>query len=143
MQLVNLNFFGGDSRRGERGVLSNPARGPTSSLDNVDVVVGIGERLGCRAFNALYGSRVDGVSAAEQDETAVEQLARAATAVPAHRRLGAGRTAVSGPPAIRCRTAADALAVVHRVREQAGAGDVAIAGATCTTSRSTATTWTR
>ncbi|KEI45148.1 hydroxypyruvate isomerase family protein [Saccharopolyspora rectivirgula] len=122
VQLVSLNFFGGDMPAGERGVLSNPARADEFA-DNVDVVVGIGERLGCRAFNALYGSRVDGVSAAEQDETAVEQLARAATAV---QRIGGSVLVepLSGTPGYPLRTAADALAVVHRVREQAGAGDV-------------------
>ena len=39
-------------------------------VDNLDVVVGIGERLGCRAFNALYGLRNDECTAAEADALA-------------------------------------------------------------------------
>ncbi|MFG2833343.1 TIM barrel protein, partial [Streptomyces sp. NPDC048434] len=48
---------------------------------NVPVAVEFGRSLGCTAFNALYGNRVAGVSAAEQDELALENLAFAARAV--------------------------------------------------------------
>ena len=48
--------------------------------DNIDVTIGIGERLGCKAFNALYGNRVDGSSAEEQDELGAENLRLAARA---------------------------------------------------------------
>ena len=67
VQLIGLNFAAGDMPAGDRGLVSWPARSG-EFRDNVDVTVGIGERLGCRAFNALYGNRVEGVSAAEQDE---------------------------------------------------------------------------
>ena len=78
VQLVGLNFFAGDlRRRATAGVVSCPARSG-EFRDNVDVAVGIGERLGCRAFNALYGNRVDGVDRGAQDELATENLALAA-----------------------------------------------------------------
>lgn len=43
--------------------------------DDVDVTVGIGERPGCRASTALYGDRVDEAEPADQDASAVEDLA--------------------------------------------------------------------
>ena len=60
VQLVGLNFFAGDMPGGDRGLVSWPARS-AEFRDNIDVTVGIGERLGCRAFNALYGNRIDDV----------------------------------------------------------------------------------
>ena len=56
VQLIGLNFAAGDMPGGDRGLVSWPARSG-EFRDNVDVTVGIGERLGCRAFNALYGNR--------------------------------------------------------------------------------------
>jgi hydroxypyruvate isomerase len=118
VSLVGLNFFAGDMPAGDRGVLSNPDRAGEFA-DNVDVAIGIGERLGCRAFNALYGNRIDGVEAAAQDEVATESLVRAAK--------GAARIGgtvliepVSGMPAYPLKTAADALAVIDRVHNAGG-----------------------
>ena len=62
VQLIGLNFAAGDMPSGDRGLVSWPARSG-EFRDNVDVTIGIGERLGCRAFNALYGNRVDDVDA--------------------------------------------------------------------------------
>src|SRR5688572_27052407 len=59
VQLTGLNFNAGNMPGGDRGLVSWPARS-TEFQDNIDVVAGIGERLGCKAFNALYGNRVDG-----------------------------------------------------------------------------------
>jgi hydroxypyruvate isomerase len=101
---------------GDRGLVSWPARSG-EFRDNVDVTVGIGERLGCRAFNALYGNRVeDDTAAAEQDELATENLAIAARAA---KRIEATVLVepVSGAPRYPLRTAADVLAVVDRVGE--------------------------
>ena len=67
VQLVGLNFFAGDMAGGDRGLVSWPGRS-AEFRDNIDVTVGIGERLGCKAFNALYGNRVDDASPQEQDE---------------------------------------------------------------------------
>ena len=78
--LVGLNFFAGDMPAGDRGLVSWPARS-AEFRDNIPVVAAIGERLGCTAFNALYGNRVDGASAAEQDDLAAENLTLAAQGV--------------------------------------------------------------
>ncbi|MEV6415872.1 TIM barrel protein [Kribbella sp. NPDC051718] len=116
VQLVGLNFFAGDMPAGDRGLVSSPKRSG-EFRDNVDVTVGIGEQLGCRAFNALYGNREDGVAAREQDELAVENLALAARA--------AGRIdatvlvePVSGAERYPLRTAADVLGVIDQVQVQ-------------------------
>src|SRR3954466_4186340 len=79
VSLIGLNFAAGDMPGGDRGLVSWPARS-AEFRDNVDVAVGIGERLGCRAFNALYGNRVEGVRPEEQDELGAENLAIAARA---------------------------------------------------------------
>lgn len=113
VQLSGLNFFAGDMAEGDRGLVSWVGR-EAEFADNVDVVVGIGEQLGCRAFNALYGLRVDGVSAEAADELGAANLRLAADRVAA-----IGGTVllepVSGAPAYPLTTAADALAVIDRV----------------------------
>jgi len=115
VQLIGLNFAAGDMPGGDRGLVSWPARSG-EFRDNVEVAVGIAERLGCRAFNALYGNRVEGVSAAEQDELGAENLAIAARAA---KRIGGTVLVepVSGAPRYPLRTAADALAAVDRAGE--------------------------
>lgn len=119
VQLVGLNFAAGDMPGGDRGLVSWPARS-AEFRDNVDVTVGIGERLGCRAFNALYGNRVEGVDPAEQDELGAAQVAVAARA--AARVDGTVLVEpVSGAPRYPLRTAADVLAVLDRVRDEHGA----------------------
>lgn len=116
VRLVGLNFFAGDMPGGDRGLVSWPARG-AEFRDNVDVVVGLGERLGCRAFNALYGNRTDDSTPEEQDALAAEHLARAARAV---RRIGGTVLVepVSGAPRYPLLTAADALAAIDRAGEE-------------------------
>ncbi|OBG29584.1 hydroxypyruvate isomerase family protein [Mycobacterium sp. 852002-51057_SCH5723018] len=118
VQLSGLNFMAGDMAAGDRGILSDPAL-LTAFRDNVDVAVGIAERLGTRAFNALYGNRIEGLSPATQDDVAADSLAYAAEAA---RRIGATVLIepVSGAPRYPIKTAADAVAVVDRVRERAG-----------------------
>lgn len=120
VRLVGLNFFAGDMPGGDRGLVSWPARS-AEFIDNIDVVIGIGERLGCRAFNALYGNRIDGVAPAEQDELAVANLARAARAAA---RIGGTVLVepVSGAPRYPLLKAAHALDVIDR----AGAPNVAL-----------------
>ncbi|WP_448638533.1 hydroxypyruvate isomerase family protein [Geodermatophilus sp. URMC 63] len=118
VQLVGLNFSAGDMPAGDRGLVSWPARSQ-EFRDNVEVTVGIGEQLGCRAFNALYGNRVDDDSPEHQDEFAVENLALAGRAAG---RIGGTVLVepVSGAPRYPLRTAADALGVIDRVAEQTG-----------------------
>lgn len=122
VQLVGLNFFAGDMPAGDRGAVSWPAKAAEFRA-NIDVTIGIGERLGCRAFNALYGNRVDGVDANEQDELAVANLAEAGRAAA---RIGGTVLIepVSGAPRYPLRTAADAIAVIDRVAEQTGVRDL-------------------
>ena len=78
------------------------------------ITAGIGERLGTKAFNALYGNRIEGVAPEKQDETATENLALAGKAAD---RLGAVVLVepVSGAPAYPLKRAADAVAVIDRV----------------------------
>ena len=118
VQLAGLNFFAGDMPGGDRGLVSWPERSQ-EFRDNVDVTTGIGERLGCRAFNALYGNRVEGTDPAAQDELAAANLAVAGRAVA---RIGGTVLVepVSGAPRYPLRTAADAVAVIDRVADGAG-----------------------
>lgn len=122
VQLVGLNFFAGDMPAGERGVLSDPGR-CSEFVDNVAVAAGIGDRLGCHAFNALYGNRIDAVGSSTQDDQATDNLAHAAKAV-----SGIGGTVliepVSGMPAYPLKTADDAVAVIDRVRRESGADNL-------------------
>src|SRR5215472_1585289 len=73
VRLVGLNFFAGDMPAGDRGLLSWPGRA-AEFRDNVEVVVAIGEQLGCRAFNALYGNRDPASTSGRQDELALGNL---------------------------------------------------------------------
>lgn len=115
VQLVGLNFFAGDMPAGDRGLVSWPARS-AEFRDNIAVTLGIGERLGCTAFNALYGNRVEGVAPEEQDELGAENLALAAQAAA---RIGGTVLVepVSGAERYPLLTAAEALAVIDRAGE--------------------------
>jgi hydroxypyruvate isomerase len=124
VSLVGLNFFAGDMPGGDRGLVSWPARS-AEFRDNIDVTVGVGEQLGCRAFNALYGNRQDGVTPAEQDALGTENLALAAAAAA---RIGGTVLVepVSGADRYPLRTAADALAVIDRATEAGGRDNIAL-----------------
>ncbi len=122
VQLVGLNFFAGDMPGGDRGLVSWPARSG-EFRDNVEVTIGIGERLGCRAFNALYGNRVEDADPAAQDELATENLAIAGRA--AARIGGTGLVEpVSGASRYPLLTAADAVGVIDRVAAQTGVANL-------------------
>jgi len=127
VSLVGLNFFAGDMPGGDRGLVSWPARS-VEFRDNIPLVAAIGERLGCKAFNALYGNRSDdaaGVSAERQDDLAAENLALAAQGV-----AGIGGTVllepVSGAPRYPLLTAADAATVVARVSADGGPTNIGL-----------------
>src|SRR5258707_2388737 len=79
VQLTGLNFAAGDMPAGDRGILSDPAL-TQAFRDNVDIAIGIAESLGTRAFNALYGNRLDDYSPEAQDDVGTENLAYAARA---------------------------------------------------------------
>jgi hydroxypyruvate isomerase len=122
VQLTGLNFNAGNMPGGDRGLVSWPARS-AEFLDNIDVVAGIGERLGCKAFNALYGNRVDGESAEKQDAIGAGNLATAAACVA---RIGGTvlLEPVSGAPKYPLLTADDALKVITRVKHESGVGNI-------------------
>ncbi len=124
VQLAGLNFFAGDMPAGDRGVVSWPGR-RSEFLANVAMTINIGERLGCRAFNALYGNRIDDVAPAVQDDLAAENLGIAARAA-----ASIGGTVlvepVSGAAHYPLLTAAEALAVVQRVRAEAGVDSIGL-----------------
>ncbi|MFC4337706.1 hydroxypyruvate isomerase family protein [Salininema proteolyticum] len=84
VELTGLNFAD-DIPGGFRGLLSNPGRSG-EFRDNIDVTVGIAERLGTTKLNALYGVRLDDVADSEQDELAVVNYGHAAKAA---QRIGA------------------------------------------------------
>lgn len=79
-QLKGLNFWAGNMKDGDRGRLSSP--GYSSEVaDNADIVSAIGQRTGCRNFNALYGLREHNCAKEVQDEIAIKNLQTAAEAV--------------------------------------------------------------
>ena len=123
VQLGALNFDAGAMDAGERGLLSLPHRGADFRA-NVQVVAGIGERLGCRLFNALYGNRDPRYSAEEQDAEALRNLREAAEGVAPF-----GGTVLleplSGAPDYPLQTSAHAYAVLERAHD-AGIGNVAL-----------------
>ena len=113
VRLVGLNVAAGDMAAGDRGLLSWPGR-QRELLDSVDIAVGIAGQLGTVVLNALYGNRVDGHTAQEQDELALSSLTAAATAAA---RVGATvlLEPLSGAPRYPLRTAQDVVDVITRV----------------------------
>jgi hydroxypyruvate isomerase len=79
VELISLNFHAGDMAAGERGIVSHPARA-AQFRENVSAAVEIAARTGCTRLNAPYGRRLPGVSAAEQDAVALDNLRFAAEA---------------------------------------------------------------
>ncbi|GAB3134816.1 TIM barrel protein [Tsukamurella serpentis] len=113
VRLTGLNFAAGDMPGGDRGILSDPARA-AEFRDNIAITIGIGQRLGTPAFNALYGNRIDGMHPGAQDDVADENLAAAARAAAAIDAVVLIEP-VSGAPRYPLKTAADAIAVIDRV----------------------------
>lgn len=116
VQLTGLNFNAGDMPGGDRGLVSWPARS-VEFRDNLDVVAGIGGRLGCTGFNALYGNRTPDSTPEEQDALGVENLVLAAAAV-----APIGGTVllepVSGAEHYPVKTARDALEIIGKVHAE-------------------------
>ncbi len=79
-RLVGLNFYAGQLPGPDRGALSLPGAESDRFRANVEVAAEFAASVGCRALNALYGNRVDGVDPAVQDELALDNLALAARA---------------------------------------------------------------
>lgn len=118
VRLVGLNVFAGDMPNGDKGIISWPGR-EAEVRENAALAAEIGRRLGCTAFNALYGLRQEGHDPAAQDELALANLAAVAEAV-----TPIGGTVllepVSGTPSgtggYPLRTAADVLEVIENLR---------------------------
>ena len=119
VELVALNGFAGNMRAGDRGIASWPGR-RREFLDNLDVVIGIGARLGCRQFNMLYGNRIEGADAAGQDDLALENLADAARAAQQVEGVVLVEP-LSGAPQYPLRLADEVLAVLDRLPPQCAA----------------------
>ena len=79
VQLVALNFYAGELARGERGIVSHPARAEEFRR-NIPACVEIARRTGCTRLNAPYGTRLAGVDHDTQDAVAIDNLRLAAEA---------------------------------------------------------------
>jgi len=114
-QLVGLNFFAGDMPAGERGIVSHPDR-KDEFRASVVTASEIGEALGCKAFNALYGLTLDDSSSGNQQAAALDNLEFAAETVGE-----IGGTVllepVSGAERYPLKTAADVTAIIRELRE--------------------------
>ncbi|OIJ65209.1 TIM barrel protein [Streptomyces mangrovisoli] len=126
VRLTGLNFYAGQLPGPDRGALSVPGTESARFRANIEVAAAFAESLECRALNALYGNRVDGVDPAEQDALALENLALAARAA---NRIGATLLieALNRPesPRYPLLDAASAVAVADRVNEATGLGNAA------------------
>ena len=77
LTLVSLNLTHGDRSAGEHGLAA--ILGQQSRFrDSLEVAIAIARRLGCVAFNALYGNRTGEFPDGLLDATAVENVAYAA-----------------------------------------------------------------
>ncbi|MGO4633963.1 TIM barrel protein [Streptomyces sp. 2RAF24] len=79
-QLVGLNFYAGQLPGPDRGAVSVPGEESDRFRANIDIAADFAASVGCKALNALYGNRVEGVDPAVQDELALENLVLAARA---------------------------------------------------------------
>ena len=122
--LSALNFFAGDLFGPDCGVASVPARAG-EFRENVALAIELGGRLGTRRFNALFGNRVEGADPAEQDELGVESLIAAAAAARAIDGIVMVEP-VSGAKPYPLRTAADAMAIVERVRREGATENIGL-----------------
>jgi hydroxypyruvate isomerase len=125
VRLVGLNFFAGDMAAGDRGVVSH-VHEIERFRANVDVVVDIAQRTGCRVLNALYGNRFPGVSGDAAEDVAAGNLAYAAAAA---RRAGATVVVEAlnafENPEYPVTSSAHAFRLIDRVRNEGGVENVA------------------
>jgi hydroxypyruvate isomerase len=123
-QLVGLNLYAGQLPGPDRGALSVPGEESDRFRANIEVAADFAESVGCRALNALYGNRVDGVPDEEQDRLALENLVLAARAAD---RIGALLLveALNRPesPRYPLVSAPAAIEVVDRVNALSGLGN--------------------
>ncbi|MFK4071802.1 TIM barrel protein [Streptomyces sp. NPDC029674] len=124
VQLVGLNFYAGQLPGPDRGALSIPGEESEKFRANLSVAADFARSLGCKALNALYGNRVDGVDPAVQDELALENLVLAAREAD---RVGAILLieALNKPESPRCPivSAPKAIEIVDKVNAATGLGN--------------------
>ncbi|MEV8319105.1 TIM barrel protein [Streptomyces sp. NPDC059900] len=124
VELVGLNFYAGQLPGPDRGALSVPGEESEKFRANLPVAADFAKSLGCKALNALYGNRVEGVDPAVQDELALENLVLAAREAD---RVGAVLLieALNKPESPRCPivSADAAIAVVDKVNSATGLGN--------------------
>lgn len=124
VQLVGLNFYAGQLPGPDRGALSIPGEESEKFRANLSVAADFAQSLGCKALNALYGNRVEGVAPAVQDELALANLVLAAREAD---RVGAVLLieALNKPESPRCPivSAPAAIAVVDKVNALTGLGN--------------------
>ncbi len=122
LQLTELNLFAGDMPAGDRGVLSWPGR-DGELVASAHIARAIGEALGTKLFNALYGNRIAGTPVAAQDALAIRNLQ---TIAPILAPIGGTVMIepVSGVAAYPIKTAADTVAVLDRARAQGAPGNL-------------------
>lgn len=111
--VTGLNFFPGDMAAGDRGLVTWIGR-EEEFADSVAAAMALGERLGCRRFNALYGNRIEGADAAQQDKLGLANLALASAAA---ERIGAQVVLepLSGAEKYPLKTAGDVLKVLDEL----------------------------
>ncbi|WJV45420.1 TIM barrel protein [Streptomyces flavofungini] len=124
VRLVGLNFYAGQLPGPDRGALSIPGEESDRFRANLAVAADFAQSLGCKALNALYGNRVDGVDPAVQDELALENLVLAAREAD---RVGAVLLieALNAPESPRCPlvSAPKAIEIVDKVNAATGLGN--------------------
>ncbi|WP_181274562.1 hydroxypyruvate isomerase family protein [Brevibacterium oceani] len=123
VELKGLNFWAGNMAGGDRGMVS-VIGAEDDFAANVAIVVEIGRRTGCRAFNALYGLRTEGQDPSGQDSTAAANLDLAARAV-AEIDGTVLVEPVSGAEGYPLKRYADAAEVVAKVRSE-GPANIAV-----------------
>ncbi|NEB78277.1 TIM barrel protein [Streptomyces sp. SID14478] len=124
VQLTGLNFYAGQLPGPDRGALSIPGEESEKFRANLDIAADFAASLGCKALNALYGNRVEGVNEAAQDELALENLVLAARAAD---RVGAVLLieALNKPESPKCPivSAPKAIEIVDKVNAATGLGN--------------------
>ncbi|MER5302951.1 TIM barrel protein [Streptomyces lasiicapitis] len=124
VRLVGLNFYAGQLPGPDRGALSIPGEESAKFRANLAVAADFAQSLGCKALNALYGNRIDGVDPAVQDELALENLVLAAREAD---RVGAILLieALNAPESPKCPivSAPKAIEIVDKVNAASGLGN--------------------
>ncbi|MEE1737818.1 TIM barrel protein [Streptomyces sp. BE147] len=123
-RLVGLNLYAGQLPGPDRGALSVPGPESDRFRANIEVAAAFAASVGCKALNALYGNRVDGVDPAVQDQLALENLVVAARAAD---RIGAvlliETLNAAESPRYPLVSAPAGIAIVDRVNAATGLGN--------------------